>query len=58
MLRICALILCALAAASLDWTSATHSRSPSYSVQNFSLVTIRIDRSQQFALPPANALVP
>ena len=51
MLRFCALILCMLAAATLDWKAPRPSDASTYSVKSFSLITIRIDRSQRFVLP-------
>jgi hypothetical protein len=51
VLRICALILCVLAAFTLNWTPAPRSQSPTQSVERFSLITIEIDRSQHFAVP-------
>jgi hypothetical protein len=59
VLRICALILCLLAAATLNWKGNSSSQSAS-SVQSFSVITIHIDRSQSLVLPHelAKALLP
>ena len=59
MLRICALILCLLAATRLNWTAAPASHSADVT-RSFSLVTIQIDKSEHFIRPnePAQALLP
>jgi hypothetical protein len=59
LLRICALILCALAALTLDSTPMPRTQAPWHAVESFSLITIQIDRSQRVVLPEVSgALLP